>query len=263
MTLLDLVHAATDGLVHDDRNARQMVYDCPRCSRPLRFPYDREQATCEAGCSVEDITAAAQAVLAADARTSQIPVGVGGPQRIEGGSSPKPSPTPTPTGKEEEEEMSGLAVLAELEARCRRGDLVRVEVALGPMPPGAGRVMREIAADIEWLIGVRLAAGFPEALPYSVSMAVGRGLAKDPSTASKALRTLVRLGVLRSAGALPPQRPGCPGTKLYAPPKSVGVEVAEPKVQAVRAVSFEESHGPDGVIDTLVLAFDATVELAA
>lgn len=115
--------------------------------------------------------------------------------------------------------MSGLEVLAELEQRCRDGKMTPAKVELGPKPEGAGPVMRAIAADIEWLIGVRLAADCPLELPYAVSMAVTRGLAKDPSTASKALRKLVRLGVLRDAGTLPPQRPVLDGTKLYAPPE--------------------------------------------
>lgn len=115
-------------------------------------------------------------------------------------------------------EMSGLDVLTELEARCRSGKLEPVLVELGPLPDSAGPVMRAIAEDIRWLIGVRLAVGRPLELPYAASMAVARGIASDKGTASKALRALVELDVVRHVGVLPPQRPGLDGTKLYAPP---------------------------------------------
>lgn len=169
--------------------------------------------------------------------------------------------------------MSGLEVLAELEERCRRDEMIPVPVELGPLPERAGRVMREIAADIEWLIGVRLAAGYPLELPYSVSMAVARGWATDPSTASKALRTLVRLGVVRSAGTLAPQRPGLTGTKLYAPPERPSSVKAQPLVIVAASEAplgaLEDASAPeDALLDVLgseeavvaafVSAFDAT-----
>lgn len=154
--------------------------------------------------------------------------------------------------------MSGVEVLAELEAKCRRGEMTPVPVVLGPLPAAAGPVMREIAADIEWLIGVRLAAGYPLELPYSVSMAVTRGLAKDPSTASKALGNLVRLGVLRSAGKLRPQRPGCSGTKLYAPPEpSVKAQPLVPSTSTSN-LSPDATGSEEAVVQAFIDGFDGT-----
>lgn len=141
--------------------------------------------------------------------------------------------------------MSGVEVLAEVEQRCRRGEMTPVPVESGPLPERARRVMREIAADIEWLIGVRLAADYPLELPYSVSMAVTRGWARDQSTTSKALRTLVRLGVLRSAGTLPPQRRGLPGTKVYAPPERVEVERDEVVARTPRCSCTDPLPAPN------------------
>lgn len=159
--------------------------------------------------------------------------------------------------------MSPLEVLAELEGRCRRGDLTPVPVVLGPLPDRAGRVMRAIAADIEWLIGVRLAADLPLELPYAVSMAVNRGLAKDSSTASKALRNLVDLGVLRFAGSMPPQRPLLPGTKLYAPPERdedvLGPEEVDPLTPPPPPPPPPDVLGSEeAAVEIVVLDYDAT-----
>ena len=124
---------------------------------------------------------------------------------------------PGPGGNQE---MTGLDVLRILEDRCRTGTRTPAHVELGEIPPGAGHVMREIAYDIQWLISVRLAAGLPLEIPYAASMAVNRGLARDKSTASRALAQLVALGVIRHVGELK-RMPGLPnGTKLYAPPET-------------------------------------------
>ena len=78
--------------------------------------------------------------------------------------------------------------------------------------------MRAIGADIALRIGLRRAVGDDRPLPYASSEAVCAGLAKDKPTASRAIRALVRAGVIEHVGQLPPLRPGLDGTKLYAPP---------------------------------------------
>ncbi len=91
-------------------------------------------------------------------------------------------------------------------------------VELGPMPPGSGRLMRAVVADMRLCMGLRLAVGDERPLPYSASFAVRRGVAPDKPAASKLLGRLVRSGVFAHVGNLPPRRPGIDGTKLYASP---------------------------------------------
>ena len=58
LALRDLVDQVGLGLYSQDEHER--VYDCPSCERPLRFALDGTPPTsCDAGCTVEAITAAA------------------------------------------------------------------------------------------------------------------------------------------------------------------------------------------------------------
>ena len=112
--------------------------------------------------------------------------------------------------------------LHRLEEAHRLRQLEPVEVRLGELPPGAGRVMRDIAEHMRLRMGLRLKVGDDRPLPYATSEAVRAGLAKDKPTASNAIRALVRAGVIDYVGALPPSRPGLDGTKLYSPPSQIG-----------------------------------------
>jgi hypothetical protein len=111
-------------------------------------------------------------------------------------------------------EPTELALLVD---QHREGRLSPAGVELGELPSRAGTVQRGIAEHMKLLMGLRRAVGDERPLPYATSMAVDAGLAPDKGTASKAIRALVRLGVVDHVGSLPPR--GLPnGTKLYAPP---------------------------------------------
>jgi len=133
------------------------------------------------------------------------------------GSSPGPggnSAPPGPGGKSESEPTE----LALLIGEYQQERLSPAEVKLGDLPSRAGPVQRRVAEHIGLLMGLRQAVGDDRPLPYASSMAVRAGLAPDKRTASKAIRALVRFGVIHHVGSLPPQRPGLDGTKLYEPP---------------------------------------------
>jgi hypothetical protein len=85
--------------------------------------------------------------------------------------------------------------------------------------------MNAIAEHMRLLMGLRLALGDDRPLPYATSMAVRYRVAPDKGTASKALRSLVKFGVIDEVGALPPLRKGIDGTKLYAPPAAKVVDL--------------------------------------
>jgi hypothetical protein len=48
-----------------------------------------------------------------------------------------------------------------------RGELEPIDVALGGLPAGASEAMRDVAADIRLLLGLRLAVDEDRPLPYS------------------------------------------------------------------------------------------------
>jgi hypothetical protein len=102
-------------------------------------------------------------------------------------------------------------------AAYERGDLEPVDVELGEMPSYAGHAMQAAAADIALLIGLRLAVDEGRPLPYATSFAAERLGLVDKGHASRALRSLVKAGVVLYVGRLP-RRPNGPreGTKLYA-----------------------------------------------
>jgi len=141
-------------------------------------------------------------------------------QGLSGDELPSVMQCPPPACKEQDRDDDDGPDMYRLEEAYERGQLVPVPVALGAMPPGAGRVMRRIAEHMRLRMGLRLAVGDSRALPYAVSQAVTAGLAKDAATASRAIRALVRAGVFEYVGSLKPLRPGRDGTKLFAPPSA-------------------------------------------
>jgi hypothetical protein len=123
-------------------------------------------------------------------------------------------PSSTPLGLGGRAEPSDLEIAI---AEHHDGKLHPIDVPLGPMPSTAGPVMRSVADHMRLLMGLRAALGEHRPLPYACSMAVREGLAPDKGTASKAIRSLVKFGVVRYVGTLKPR--GKPdGVKLYAPP---------------------------------------------
>lgn len=120
----------------------------------------------------------------------------------------------TPPGVQPSPEAAELYELIEL---YERGKLVPAEVTLGPLPGAAGEAMRKAAADIELLIGLRLAVDDDRPLPYATSFARDRLGLCNKSHASRVLRSLVEAGVIVDAGELPKRGKGN-GTKTYAPP---------------------------------------------
>lgn len=98
-----------------------------------------------------------------------------------------------------------------------RGELQPVDVRLGELPPNASPAMRDVAGDIRLLIGLRLAVDEDRPLPYSTRFCAERCGLRDQAQASRVLRALERVGVVKCAGTLEPR--GKPdGTKLYQAP---------------------------------------------
>lgn len=98
-----------------------------------------------------------------------------------------------------------------------RGTLQPVDVALGELPAGASDAMRAVAADVRLLLGLRLAVDDDRPLPYSTRFCAERCGLRDQAQASRVLRALERVGVVKCAGTLEPR--GKPdGTKLYQAP---------------------------------------------
>jgi hypothetical protein len=106
-----------------------------------------------------------------------------------------------------------------LTAEWQAGELQPHPVPLGPLPSRAGEAQRRIAEHIRLLLGLRVTSGEVRPLPYPADLAVRAGVAADKRNASRALRALVRHGVLIDAGTLPPLPPHRDGTKTYAPPE--------------------------------------------
>ncbi len=62
--LRELVHEAANGLHAEDRAARETIYDCPACSRALRFTTGSVAPhSCDGGCDVQAIQRAAQRLI--------------------------------------------------------------------------------------------------------------------------------------------------------------------------------------------------------
>ena len=77
--------------------------------------------------------------------------------------------------------------------------------------------MQLVAADIRLLLGLRLAVSEDRPLPYSVRLCAERCRLRSHQEASRVLRALERLEVIRCVGKMKPR--GQPhGTKLYAAP---------------------------------------------
>jgi hypothetical protein len=120
--------------------------------------------------------------------------------------------------------------LYELVRDYLHGRLTPTVVNLSPLPPVRARVpapdgqlvlvteaMHVVAADVRLLLGLRLAVSEDRPLPYSAQFCAERCGLRDKREASRVLRRLVRLGVVKVAGTLKPR--GKPdGTKLYEPP---------------------------------------------
>jgi hypothetical protein len=94
-------------------------------------------------------------------------------------------------------------------------------VELGEMPSDATRPMVVIAEHMRVLMGLRLKAGEDRPLPYACSMAADIGI-DDKAVAWRALRRLVKAGVVDYVGNMPP-RGFREGTRLYAPPAAAEV----------------------------------------
>jgi hypothetical protein len=137
--------------------------------------------------------------------------------------------TPRPIGpparkKREEPELYGLV------RDYERGLLEPIEVELGDLPAVGSRApcfdgrltvvteaMHTVAADIRLLLGLRLAVSEDRPLPYSTRLCAERCGLPDHRAASRVLRSLERLGVVKCAGKL--KLHGNPyGTKLYEAP---------------------------------------------
>lgn len=114
------------------------------------------------------------------------------------------------------------AELWDLIAAYQRGELKPATVDVPAMPPGAGALMKAISADMQLLMGLRIAAGDDRPLPYAASMAVRRGLTDDKSAAAESLSRLVRRGVWQRGKSLAPRFRTFEGTRTYAPGQVTG-----------------------------------------
>jgi hypothetical protein len=113
------------------------------------------------------------------------------------------------------------------------GLLKPVEIELGALPAVGTRAvgfkgrevvvteaMHTVAADIRLLIGLRLAVSEDRPLPYSTRFCAQRCRLRSHQEASRVLRALERLGVVKCVDKMKPR--GQPhGTKLYAAPRGV------------------------------------------
>lgn len=88
------------------------------------------------------------------------------------------------------------------------------------LPPRAGRVMREVAADLELIFGLRLAVGLRGRTPYAQRWGAER-IAEDPSHVGRALRALAKGGAVVYAGRLEPTEPRRRGTRTIRLPSDL------------------------------------------
>ena len=77
--------------------------------------------------------------------------------------------------------------------------------------------MRDVAADLRLLLGLRLAVDEDRPLPYATRFCAERCGLRHHTQASRVLRKLVDAGVVELAGAMPARGKG-DGTKLYQAP---------------------------------------------
>lgn len=133
------------------------------------------------------------------------------------------------------------------------GRLDPAEVRLGKMPADATLDMRMVAEDMRLLMGLRLAVGQPEPLPYATPFACERLGWDDPVRASRALRRLCDAGVIHFAGSLP-RRGKRDGTKTYEPPLlgASSVEGDSVAVEPVGAFEPELEVADDGLVGDAV-----------
>ena len=76
--------------------------------------------------------------------------------------------------------------------------------------------MHDVAADIRLLLGLRLAVDEQRPLPYSARFCAERCRLRDHCQASRALRSLEQIGVVKVGRLKPRGKPD--GTKTYAAP---------------------------------------------
>jgi hypothetical protein len=161
---------------------------------------------------------------------------------------PVPVPVPIPMGREAKTAgNSGKRPELDLliaEHEAGRGNGV-AEVALGDMPEDATPDDRAVAADLAYLMGLRLAVYDDRPLPYATTYAAKRlGWGENHKRASRALHRLCDAGVIRPMGSMP-ERGKFYGTKLYSPPLPVApaggdaVELQAVGVEAVDPVAVE------------------------
>jgi hypothetical protein len=106
-------------------------------------------------------------------------------------------------------------------ARHEAQSLDPAHVELGAMPVGATMDMLRVAENMRLLMGLRLAVGQDEPLPYAAAFAAELLGWDDKRRASRAIRKLCDAGVVVCVGELPPVR-GRYGTKLYLPGLGAG-----------------------------------------
>jgi hypothetical protein len=140
------------------------------------------------------------------------------------------------------------AELRRLLVRHDEGRLKPAEVELGEMPASATGDMRRLAEDVCLLIGLRLAVGQDEPLPYATSFAIERMGWDDRTRASRAFRKLCDAEVVRHVGAMPPRAGKKHGTKMYAAPLVAGAGAVEGEPVGVEAVDVRAEVQPAGEV---------------
>jgi hypothetical protein len=150
---------------------------------------------------------------------------------------------------------SSAPQMPELLERVARGELLPWRVELAPLPARAGANVRTVADDLERLFGVLAAAGDERPLLYGSRWAAGR-LDMDREVVSRALRCLVRAGVIRHVRSLRPQNGGREGPRCYSLGEGAKVYPHGPHAQT--GTLLERLGSVEAVVTAFAQAFDAT-----
>jgi hypothetical protein len=150
---------------------------------------------------------------------------------------------PSPLSSSGKGDAPQLPLVRELLQLHAAGEMTPEPVRLGPLPEGATRAMKDVAADIELRLGLLLAEGITRPLPYALSEAVTYGWVKTKGGASYVLGRLEDEDVIRCVGQLEPRRQRY-GTRLFVPP---GWRCAEPQRHAI-AIELGDWRGAANIV---------------
>lgn len=163
---------------------------------------------------------------------------------------PHPGPRPCVQIPEDEPELYGL--IADYNAKLI--EPIKLGLPIDSLRPNA-IALREVALDIELLMGLRLRVDEDRPLPYSARMCASRcEHVRDERHAGRLLKRLVELGIVRQGDPMP-RRPGGPprGTNTFLPSLGAGasteVALADTVEPLERGELVEEVVGFDPAVE--------------